>query len=112
MTKKQAKEVQNLLNEIDVDISIEDLLDIDDFDELRDFLQDGGFLDEEIIYNSNAMEYLEENDPSLQYSLGIASDMGYTLDKLNSEVLASLLASQNKREDFEDLRKEIEEIIS
>lgn len=70
--------------------------------------------DEEIIYYSNAMEYLGENDPSLQDSLEIASEYWYTLDGLNSETLASILKSRNNLEEFdeflEELREKLEEL--
>lgn len=67
--------------------------------------------EEEIIYYSNAIKYLAENDASLQESLGIASDLGYTTDKLNSETLATLLYQQNLRNELSKLTPEIEEIF-
>lgn len=63
--------------------------------------------DVEIIYYKNAIDYLSENDPSLCESLGLAAEMGYTIEKLNSEILASILASQNARENFESLEEDI-----
>ena len=61
----------------------------------------------EVIYYASAMEYLMENDNSLRESLEIANDLGYELKNLNSEILASLLASQNSRDEFADLESEI-----
>jgi len=52
----------------------------------------------EVIYYSNAMEYLSENDASLNESLGLASDMGYEVGNLNSEILASLLKGEEMRD--------------
>lgn len=92
-------------------IKTEDLTDIESLDDLKDYLislnDDGDLTNEEIIYYSNAIKYLSENDPSLQESLEIASEYGYTIDKLSSEVLASLLKSKNNEEDFYKLIDEI-----
>ena len=65
----------------------------------------------EVIYYSNAIRYLQENDPSLQESLEIAADLGYEVKNLNSEVLASLLKSQNVRDEFLYFRDEINEFF-
>lgn len=62
----------------------------------------------DIIYYSRAIEFLSENDPSLQDSMQIAADLGYTPDNLNSEVLASLLNNQYMHEDFSEVSEEIE----
>lgn len=65
---------------------------------------------EEVIYYSNAIEYLKENDASLKESLSIANELGYTIDNLNSEVLATLLQQKNLNEELSNLENEIEEI--
>jgi vacuolar-type H+-ATPase subunit I/STV1 len=67
--------------------------------------------EEEIIYYSNAIEYLKENDASLKESLGLASEIGFTLENLSSETLATLLYQQNLRNELSNLRKEIEAIF-
>jgi len=76
------------------------------FQSISDQLENEAF-DVEIIYYSAAIEYLSENDPSLQESMSIASEMGFTTENLNSELLASLLASQNCREEWQELETEI-----
>ena len=81
--------------------------DCETFESLRESIEDNNGFDIEIIYYSRAIEYLKENDNSLRESLEIASDMGYELKNLSSEVLASLLASQNARSEFEELETEI-----
>lgn len=81
------------------------------FDELVDELQDANMFYVEIIYYSRAMEYLSENDNSLKESLNIAQDFGYTPDNLNSEILASLLASQNAETDFMSFENKINEVV-
>lgn len=68
--------------------------------------------DKDVIYSSCAIDYLQENDPSLQNSLEIAHEYGIGTKDLNSEILASLLASQENEEKFteflENLREELE----
>lgn len=63
----------------------------------------------EVIYYSTAIDYLKENDPSLNESMSIASDLGYTLENINSELLATLLKQQNLSVEFSELESEIEE---
>jgi hypothetical protein len=81
--------------------------DTQTFEDLRGAIDNGGGFDIEIIYYSRAIEYLKENDSSLRESLSIAAELGYEVSNLNSEVLASLLASQNARSEFEELESEI-----
>ena len=45
---------------------------------------------EEIIYYYKAIKYLSENDASLNESLELAFDMGFSLENLNSETLATI----------------------
>ena len=63
----------------------------------------------EIIYYSNAIKYLKENDPSLQESLSIASEYGYDCKSLNSELLATLLYQQELFEEWYNINEQIEE---
>ena len=69
-------------------------------------LEERGFFDIEVTYYSNAIKYLQENDPSFKESLKIADGMGFNLKNLNSEILASLLASNEVREKFSDLEND------
>ena len=59
--------------------------------------------EQEIIYYYNAVKYLAENDASFVKSLDLACDMGYNINDLNSELLATLLYQQ-------DLLNSIEEV--
>ena len=77
------------------------------FEDLRDAIEDNNGFDVEIIYYSNAIEYLQKNDNSLRESMGLAAELGYSVENINSELLASLLASQNAREEFNDLENSI-----
>lgn len=111
---KALKELLAELNKTyctEIDLAYYVTEDIKSFDDLREEIDNQGGFDIEIIYYSRAIEYLQENDPSLRESLGLASEMGYSLDDLSSEVLASLLASQKVREEFEELESEINEFF-
>ena len=98
-----------------------DLVDVDDFDTLGGITDADGLenkitynsnpFDEEIIYYSRALEYLSENDPSLRESLELAAGMGYGVGDLNSELLASILASEKNRKTWSSHRDEITEMI-
>tara|TARA_Y100000031_G_scaffold41933_1_gene48267 strand:+ start:686 stop:961 length:276 start_codon:yes stop_codon:yes gene_type:complete len=47
-------------------------------------------IETEIIYYNRAMEYLSEHDWSLTESAEIASDLGFELKNINSEMLATI----------------------
>jgi hypothetical protein len=111
MTENQAAKIKLALDKINMDIYQDDIKDIESVDELEEFLQDNNYFDIEIIYHYKAMEYLLENDASLQYSLEIAHDLGYSVDSLHSELLASLLASEKMKEDFAEIRNELKTIL-
>lgn len=83
----------------------------DSADELIDSLREE-IKNEEVIYYSNAMEYLSKNDNSLLESLGIAYELGYKTNKINSELLATLLLQQNLDQELNELISQIEEIYS
>lgn len=108
--------IYNLPDEINFD----DFADYDDFvNFVTDELTEKGVFDIEIIYYYNAMKFLIERDQSLSESLEIAVEYGYTMEDLNSELLASLLASKIARDTFEvnfedefELIKECHDIVS
>ena len=58
------------------------------FDDYEDAYQ--SCIEREIIYYNKAMDYLSEYDWSLRESAEIASDLGYELKNINSEMLATL----------------------
>jgi len=93
-------------------ISIEDILKMTSFQELYEQLESEYFFDVEIIYYAKAMDYLKENDPSLTDSLIIAFDMCYSPCDLNSEKLASILASKKVIESFSSYYDEIQDILT
>ena len=92
-------------------ISADDIDEYTDFDSLTSLIDDNNGFNVEIIYYSRAIEYLSNNDASLHESLELAEELGYSLRSLSSEILASLLASQNCREEWSDNKSEIEDFI-
>ncbi len=99
------KAISELLKDYEgyYEISEEDieLMDAEDLiDKIEGQIEENGGFNVEIVYNSNAMEYLSEHDPSLEDSLNLAMEFGYKIDDLNSEILASLLASEASRQKF------------
>lgn len=52
-----------------------------------------------------------ENDPSLMNSLEIATELGYTTEKLNAELLATLLYQKSLEEDLNLIMPHIEAIF-
>ena len=120
--KTKTKTTYNKLKEFDLNgwldfqicdfVSSEDLENINDFTDLYEHLEDNQAFDIDIIYYSKAIKYLQDNDASLSNSINIALEYGYTLENINSELLASLHASQNARELFNDCEKELNEILT
>jgi len=119
MNSAQLEKFKEFLSKLDIenlDLPYFASEDTNTFDELRDSIEDGGGFQVEIIYYTTAMKYLTENDNSLRESLEIAANMGFELKNLNSEILASLLASEHVRQDFYEYENEItsflEELLS
>ena len=124
MTKKTIEQLKEFFKELDKNLnhfSISDYIYSDDeiesidqdnaFDDMLNLLDDNGAFNIEIIYYSNAIEYLTKNDPSLRESLELAGELGYEAKNLNSETLASILASQEARIEFNDLENKINEFF-
>jgi hypothetical protein len=115
MTTEQKKQVLQLLDDNCKHFTPSDYIGEDDtfsdFDELRELLDDNGAFNVDIIYYATAIAFLAKHDPSLNESLEIAEDMGYTPKNINSEVLASLLASQYARDEFEELESEVNDLL-
>lgn len=97
---------------------LENYFDEDDFDDTTDFndisnsLEDKSAFNCEVIYYSNAIEYLSKNDPSLHESLEIAEEFGYSPKDLSSEILASLLKSENTRRDWYDEESDVQDFLN
>lgn len=115
MDTKTITKIKEFLRSIKIDnLYIDDYVNYEEidmdspFDSIYDMIEDNGGFNVEIIYYFNAMEYLSKNDPTLRISIGIASEYMEDFKGLNSETLASLLASQIVREDFYNERDNIE----
>jgi predicted nucleic acid-binding Zn-ribbon protein len=106
--------IEEFLKSLNIDnLEITDFIDIEEIDlnnpieSIYNQIDDNGGFNIDIIYYSNAIQYLKENDPSLNESLNLAAELCYEVKNLNSEILASLLASQNVRNDFYDAESKI-----
>ena len=117
-TTNNTAAIENFLSGLNTEIDILNLINLEDidysnaFNSIEEMISDNNGFDIEVIYYSNAIDYLRENDPSLKESLGIASEYGFELDNLSSETLASLLKSQNERENFTELESEINDFFT
>ena len=115
LNETQTQKIVDFFTEIENDTKIEILSNIElnnidlknPFDSIYTAIDENNGFDIEIIYYASAMEYLTRNDNSLRESIEIAVDYGYELKNINSELLASLLASQNSREQFNNYENEI-----
>jgi RNAse (barnase) inhibitor barstar len=125
MTTEQNTLLQSFMSNLSLDYidkhtlhsSIEDYLKENDcqslnIDSLYDHLCNNSVFQCEIIYYSNAIEFLKENDISLRESLEIASDLGYTTDQLNSETLATLLATKYVQLEWCDIEPVVETLLT
>ena len=86
--------------------------DFTTFQELCDLLENNDAFNVEVIYYNDAIQYLKDYDNSLRNSLELAIEHGYSIKDLNSELLASLLASENARTEFYELENEIKNILN
>jgi hypothetical protein len=112
----RAEKIEKFLRE-EIKLRHIDLLDyinaenVNSFNDIYEQVEEQGGFNVEIIYYSRAMEYLMENDTSLQNSMELAADFGYTPENINSELLASLLASQYSMEELYKYEHEITEFF-
>ncbi len=117
MTEEIKNKVEKFLAELNTEVDILNCVDVEEidlddaFNSILEMIEDSNGFDIEIIYYSRAIEYLVDHDKSLQESLALADDAGFDLKSLNSEILASLLASENARESFYECRSEIEDFF-
>lgn len=118
MKQQFLSKTEDFLKALKTEIDVLYMVDIDNIDlnnayqSIYEMIESNNGFDIEIIYYATAIEYLSKNDNSLRESLRIANDMGFDVKNLNSEILASLLASENAREDFGDLQSEIDDFFT
>lgn len=109
MTKEQKALCDTFYDETSIDLAyIMEQDKPEDIDALMEIIQERVY-EIEVIYYHHAMDYLLENDPSLQLSIGLAHDMGTSIENVNSELLATLLKQQNVSEEVGNYRDELEE---
>jgi len=108
------KKISNVISHLDIDFSHlqDEINEINSFDELYNLFYEDNLLNVEIIYYNKAIDYLSENDASLKESLNIALQHGYNLESLNSEILASLHATECLNSEFSSFRNEIDNILN
>jgi hypothetical protein len=112
--KKEIKETMKnpvfsyLYNSLDINYLIDS--EHNNLEEFTEFLNDY-IREHEIIYYSEAINFLRESDPSLRESLEIAEQLGYSPKNLNSEILATLLIQSYMDEEASKLIEEIETIL-
>ncbi len=117
MKTELKNKIENFLQNLNTEVDVLYFVDIDSidtsnpFDSICEMIEDNNGFDIDIIYYSNAMNYLSKNDPSLHESLNIAAELCYEVQNLNSEILASLLASKLVREEFYELESEINDFF-
>jgi len=102
-------------DELQLDIEVMDFIDPDyihTFNDIVRSLERNSAFRQEVIYYYNAIKYLSEHDPSLRESLGLAHELGYSIDKLSSEDLASELMTHNYTVNFYNHENEIEEFLT
>lgn len=87
----------------------DDLEDAKDFESYFEELEESTY-QVECFYYSSAMKYLTEHDTSLNESLEIASDMGYEVENLNSELLATLLMQRKEIEALYEAKDDLEDL--
>jgi hypothetical protein len=114
--KTREEKIEEFLNELDFDINILDYIsaeEIESVEDIEDYLTDNNIFQQEgeIIYYSNAISFLNKYDNSLQESLSLAKGMGLSIESLNSEILASLLKEEMLRDEFAEVRDEIDDFL-
>ena len=93
---------------------INELSDIDDIIDYLDDIIDGDNVliqESEVIYYSEAIKILGEYDPSFEHALNIASEHGYTIEDVNSELLASLIMWEQAQDDFIEYKDALREAL-
>ncbi len=123
MTESTKNEITKFLQGIGFgEWSVADYFDPENYEEEIDFKhpydsiieyldKNGAFNTDEIVGYDSAMEFLQENDTAMVYTLRLAGDVGYSIYEIDSEILANLLYSQLRLESVEDREREIEEFF-
>jgi len=106
---KSYNKLYELLSDINIDY--EDVFDTKNMELIRDKITNRIFENEHFIYYKDAIEYLSEEDCTLQDSLHLASEIGFDTKNLNSCVLANLLYNNNLSERYYEEEDTIRELL-
>ncbi len=102
------KEDLNTLDYLN-DLELKEIIEeVQDLEELQERLQER-IQEEEVIYYHNAIKILAEEDNSLQESIELAKDMGYSIEDVSSELLATIILQERMIEEIPLLIDLIEE---
>jgi hypothetical protein len=114
VTEQQQIKIEDFLNSLSIDhIDLVHHINVNELDfnnasiGILHQLEESKAFDIWIESNSIAMQYLMDNDPSLSEAIGLAEWQGFETRDWDSNLLASLLASSNSREEFWGCRDEI-----
>lgn len=98
---------KDIKTEIDLNYLFDEGMTIDELeDAVQTYISEQG-----IIYYSNAIKYLSENDPSLNEAFDCAAEIGFEVQNLNSEILATLLYQRQLNKEWYDIKDDVEQII-
>ena len=110
-TETRHQQIINFLEGLNLDIDfnchLDESINIKSFEDITDALQENNALECEVIYYSEAIKYLAKNDASLNESMGLAEELGYSISNINSELLASLLKSQDLQNEWYEAETDI-----
>jgi hypothetical protein len=114
ITTKQRRELTELVNgtdiqELDILYHFSNMSDLNE-DTFLDYLMER-ISENQVIYYNVAIEYLAHNDASLNRSMEIASDLGFEVKNINSELLATVLLNEEMGDTLSDNWSEIVEIL-
>lgn len=116
MTKKTMQQIREFSESINMatmweHITVQEFNDCENTEDLREALEENEYFDVRIIYYENAINYLRDNDPSFKRAFELAQEYGYKVWDLNSEVLASLVATDDLYEQWNKKEQEIQDFI-
>lgn len=86
-------------------------LDTLSYGTVMNWLEEMNFFEVEFVYYYDAMEYLAKEDNSLMFAVGYAVEQGYSLENMNSVVLATIHATTTFKNEFEEAEYKIDDLF-
>ena len=103
MDASRAKELEEELENSEFLSDLGYVVDEDlELDDVREDIETR-ISEHEVIYYATAMELLSEHDPSLSASFGYASEYGFEVENLSSEILATLFMQGNMMDELNEI---------